>query len=114
MPIVWQGQAQVKAAMRQYGEDVRGAVGLLAQRWSVDIENHAKENAPWQDRTANARQSLYTVVDEQRDRVTIYLSHGVDYGIYLELRYQGQYAIIERTLEYFYKDIQDSVKRMLS
>jgi len=110
----FRGQEQVKANMQRYVEDVRGAVVSLAQRWSIEIENHAKENAPWTDQTANARQSLFTLVHVENGKVIIYLSHGVDYGVYLELKYQGRYAIIMRTLEFFYPQIQASVKRVLS
>lgn len=109
----WQGDDEVRRNMRQYAADVKAATRRLAERWAVEIENHAKDNAVWVDQTANARQSLYTVVDDGEDGVTIYLSHGVSYGVYLELANQGQYAIILRSLEHYYNQVAESYRRML-
>lgn len=111
--VQWTGQAGVKRAMDQYGRDVKAASKALANRWSVDIENYAKDNAPWDDRTANARQSLYSLVDDGNGRLIIYLSHGVEYGVWLELKYQGKYAIIERTLDRYRTPVMDSFRGLL-
>lgn len=109
----WTGDAEVKRRMEQYGRDVHRAVVSLAERWAIDIESHAKEYAPWTDRTANARQSLYTLVHPESGKVTIYLSHGMPYGVWLELKNQGRYAIIMPTLEFYYFQIEESMRRLL-
>ncbi|MBZ0293569.1 MAG: hypothetical protein K8L99_13460 [Anaerolineae bacterium] len=86
--------------MDLYGQTVREAVKGLALEFAPIIESYAKENAPWTDRTANARQSLYTVVEElSQDVVALYLSHGVYYGIFLEVRYAGNYGIVWQAIE---------------
>ena len=63
----------------------------------------AKQNAPWTDRTGNARSGLFGTAerDVAQRIVTIYLSHGatLDYGQYLELSNGGRYAVIMRTIE---------------
>jgi hypothetical protein len=97
--------------MAEYADDMRASAELLARRWAIELENYAKNRAPWEDRTGNARQSLYSVVHTGNGQIIIYLSHGVDYGVWLELRHQGQYAIIMRTLEHHYQQIQDSYRR---
>lgn len=114
MATQWRGQDTVKRNMANYARDVKSNAKALAQRYAVDIENYAKNEASWQDRTGNARQALYTLVDDGNGRLIIYLSHGVDYGLWLEVKYQGRYAIIERTLEHFYTPIQNSFRRLLS
>ena len=65
---------------------------------SVKMEGEAKENRPWHDRTAQARQRLKGRCEKEPGKLRIYLSHGVDYGIYLELTHEKRYAIIYPTL----------------
>lgn len=115
--IKWSGDDRMRANMQAYGDRVRFAVEQVAKYWSAVLEKYAKEQATWTDRTANARQSLRGYVsteapsgypnprDLARHTVAIYLSHGVHYGIFLETRFQGQYAIIAPTLQAHYGKI---------
>lgn len=90
-------------AIDQYGEKVLIAVAAVAGRIATIMQNSAKNNAPWTDRTGNARSGLFGTVetDLSRQMVVIYLSHStmLDYGIWLELANAGRYAIIMRTIE---------------
>lgn len=107
MSIQWSGNDTVLRNMMLYAGRVHQAVVAVAQYWSSVLETEAKQNAPWQDQTANARQSLYAFVrDVSRDTVELYLAHGVEYGIYLEVKYAGKYAIIWPTLEAHLNDIR--------
>ena len=76
--------------------------------WVYDM----RTNAPWQDRTGNARSGLFSVAEQvSQEMVVIYLSHAhtTDYGIYLELSRGGRFAVITPTMEKLYPEI----KRML-
>ena len=89
-------------AIEEYGERVFVAVVAVAQYIAQRIQDDARVNAPWTDRTGNARSGLFGVVEEvSRDLVIIYLSHGhtVDYGVFLELAHGGRYAVIMPTIE---------------
>jgi len=98
--IRWYGIEEMQTNIRKYGEAARFAVVQVAQYWQPVIETFAKNNAPWTDRSANARQSLEAWVDDlSEDTVKLYLSHGMTYGIFLETRWAGRYAIIWPTLE---------------
>lgn len=77
------------------------AVAEYAKNLAEDIKRYAQDNAPWDDRTGDARAGLDTQVDHHGFRVDIYLFHTVDYGIWLEIRWGGIYAIIIPTLEHF-------------
>lgn len=59
----------------------------------------AKENAPWQDRTGDARAGLDAEVTTEGNLVVLSLFHTVEYGIWLETAFSGDYAIIMPTLE---------------
>lgn len=88
--------------MDAYGDDIHSAIKALADRWAPEIESWMKSNAKWQDRTGNARQTLYTEVEELSSiAIGIIMGHGVDYGKYLELSNGGVYAIIGPALDYF-------------
>lgn len=106
----WRGVDGMQRNMTAYGSRVNDAVHRVAQYFAPVVEAEAKANAPWTDRTGNARQGLRGFVEDlSASTVAIYLTHSVEYGVNLELKYQGRYAIILPTLESRYAD----VKKML-
>lgn len=56
----------------------------LCNMFANDLENQAKQNANWKDRTSHARQALHSGVEGGNNSYSIYLSHGVEYGEILE------------------------------
>ena len=77
-----------------------GAVVLMyaATKASV-IESSMKINRPWTDRTNMAKMMLSAKVSQPNETtVRITLAHGVEYGIWLELANEKNYAIIEPTI----------------
>lgn len=65
-------------------------------------EAYARINANWIDRTGNARQGLAAEPDlsgTANGRWAIVIYHQVNYGIWLETRFGGRYAIIDRTVQ---------------
>lgn len=62
---------------------------------------YAKANAPWQDRTGDARRGLNVSVDGDGDSIFLQLFHTVDYGLWLEVIQNGKFAIIMPTLQGF-------------
>lgn len=76
----------------------RGIVGLT-EKYGEVIKNEAQLNAPWTDRTSNARGGLRTVVTHSPTEHRITLMHRVPYGIFLELCNDGKYRIIMPTLD---------------
>lgn len=102
--LVWRTPPDALArAIERYGERVLIAVAAVAQRLATIMENSAKQNAPWTDRTGNARTGLFGTSEANlaRHMVVIYLSHGpvIDYGVYLELAHGGRYGVVMRTIE---------------
>ena len=105
-------------AVEQYGDRVLQAVAAVAQYAATQMQNDAKANAPWTDRTANARTGLFgtSEADFARHVVTIYLSHGatIDYGLWLEIANSGTYAVIMRTMETHYQDVMDMLREVFA
>lgn len=109
----WEGADDVKRNMSDYEGKVYHAVAQVAKYFAPIVETYAKQNAPWTDQTGNARQSLHAYVDELSTTVArLYLSHGRDYGVYLETANSGRYAIIWPTLEEHIPKIRDMLKEI--
>lgn len=114
--VDWGGTDKVVSRnMFLYGQRAKNAVKSVANYWAPIVEAYAKQEAGWTDRTANARQTLHAHVEElANDTVALYLSHGVDYGLWLEIANSGKYAIILPALEAHYDPIMKMLKEIFS
>ncbi len=69
---------------REYLGRKKAGLHALLLNWAGTMEGYAKSHAPWTDRTSHARQSLHGGVDVRDGQHVLYLSHGMEYGIWLE------------------------------
>lgn len=76
------------------------AVRVYAETGAQKLVAFAKENRRWTDRTGDARNRLNGYVGKISNGYRITLSHGVPYGIWLELAHEKRYSIIPQTIEY--------------
>ena len=81
---------------------VRAALLAHTQRTAGEIERYMKRNARWTDRTGNARNTLRATpkvfhADPQVYELGIVVGHGMEYGLWLEVRWNGRYAIVGPT-----------------
>ena len=97
---------EIQAGLKVYRGKIHQASVAVATYFAPVVEAEAKSNAPWTDRTGNARQGLTGFVDDvSATMVYLYLSHRVTYGVFLEIKNSGRYAIILPTLEKHYTAI---------
>lgn len=77
-----------------------GAVILMYSATKAsEIQSKMKLNRPWTDRTGMAKALLTAKVSQPSSNIVrITLAHGVDYGIWLELANEKNYAIIAPTI----------------
>ncbi len=87
-----------EAAMKYSRGISTTALPNYARKKAAEFEERMKREAPWTDRTGEARQRLRGAVDAQLDRTTIYLISGAKHGKYLELRWGGRYAVVSPML----------------
>lgn len=87
------------ANMRLFEPRLDRALVALTEFYGNRIEGAAKMNAPWTDRTGNARGGLETAVTHAPGVHRITLFHKVEYGLWLEIANGGRYRIIMPTLE---------------
>ena len=110
--------SELATAVERYGDRVLTAVAAVAQYVATQMQNQAKADAPWTDRTGNARTGIFgtSEADFAAHVVTIYLSHGatIDYGIWLELANSGSYAVIMRTMEAHYETLMQLLREVFA
>lgn|GEM_PF-988540 len=100
---------QVHRAIIQLPRMVLAAMRVVG----VTIHQEAQANAPWNDITGFARAGLSINVSRDGALITLTLYHTMYYGIYLELRWGGRYAIIMPTLQANYGNIMTAVRDAL-
>lgn len=112
--VTWRTN-EVEQGFEIYKRKATHAIYSFGQQVSAEMETYAKVNAPWTDRTGNARQGLRGWVEKTRDgKVRVYLSHSVIYGINLETKYQGRYQILWPTIRAHQRDVRNGLKRIFS
>lgn len=74
------------------------AVGATMEYHAPGAESHAKNNAPWTDQTSNARNGLSARAYHDGSVHGIVVFHQVPYGIWLEVKQEGRFAIIMPTV----------------
>lgn len=115
----------ISKGLDDYGRKAMIAIQAVANYWGQSIQDEARNEAIWDDRTGNARSGLFFAVDgfgldpligevspeaksemddvaiESGDANTLIvtLGHTVFYGKFLELSNGGKYAIILTTIE---------------
>lgn len=125
--------------IERYGQRVLIAVQAVAMYVGQEMANQGRLNAPWEDRTGNARSGLFYAVDGfdletivgqvptdaaqlntdsvtvsgSRDELVIAFSHTVFYGKYLELSNGGRYAIIMSTIQQHLPVLEKALNEVL-
>lgn len=96
----WQDQGMTKG-INGGNKRLQQQLSAILQRWAPQIESSMKQNAPWTDQTGNARNGLAARAYDADEEHGIVLFHQVPYGIWLEVKWSGRYAIIAPSLEEF-------------
>lgn len=102
-------------SVKQMERKMLGYIGLIMRRNASKGERFMKHNAPWTDRTTNARNGLFGVFKREGFIFRIIFGHSVDYGIYLEdgTRNMRARPIIRPTLKYIGKMTQVQLNYLL-
>ena len=97
--IVWV-RNEITPALEALPSKIRQQISKEFESQVPKVQSYMKRNAPWNDRTGNARATLAAefMGDRYIRRQAIRISHGVPYGIYLETRFAQKYAIITPTI----------------
>jgi len=125
----------------EYGRRVIVAVIAELGNAGAKMQNDARQNAIWEDRTGAARSGLFyavesdqgvvygqlgpqaalaterktdaTIVEHSKGMIELYLAHTVFYGRFLELSNGGRYAIVMSTIQRNLPGLERQLKRLL-
>jgi len=94
--------AEVQRNARARMVRLRSSMIAATQVTAGQIERDLKTHAPWVDRTGNARNGLRATpavfkATPDEFEVGIITGHSVEYGIWLEVRWNGRFAIVGPT-----------------
>lgn len=113
--VVWRGEVQMAQNCALYGSKVIEAVTAVANYFAPILETYAKAHGKWTDRTGNLRQTLHSYVEEtSREVVTLFLSHGMWYSIFVERVRNGNLGIIWPALQAHIDPIYQKLKGIFS
>lgn len=88
---------------------IEAGVGLAFDAMQPVAESFMRENAPWHDRTGNARGGLRAQHVPGKSSHSLILFHTMPYGIFLEVRWSGRYAIIAPSVKQLGPDLMKRV-----
>jgi hypothetical protein len=111
--VVWTNIPEFTRKFGQYGERLIDELERTANAMAAEFAREAKANAPWNDITGAARRGLVGHTQTSGYTVTIVLAHTVEYGIWLEIRWQGKYAIIMPTLEGNFANVMTAIEALV-
>lgn len=97
--IEWSGS--MSGNLQTLGIRNKARMVATAKYTAPKIQAWMRTNASWTDRTSNARNGLFTSVQISENKVDIVLYHSVPYGVWLEVRWSGRYAIINPAIQYW-------------
>lgn len=89
------------------------AMWMYTDTAALKVQNYAKRNRPWTDRTGDARKRLTGTPEATKTGYRIKLAHGVDYGIWLELAHEKRFAIIEPTIKAMGPEVIKGFEKLL-
>ena len=99
--------------LQEFDQKAKRAMVAAAEYVAPQAEQWMKQNAKWTDQTGAARNGLGTKVVDNGSSVAIVLFHSVPYGVFLEVRWGGKYAIIEPTIQTMAPLYVEAVGRLL-
>lgn len=107
-------------SVRNMEDKLQRALYGVVKYWDGPAEEHMKHNAPWTDRTTNARNGLFATAQKSANTIAastfaIILGHSVDYGIFLELGTKNMKArpIIMPTIEKYAPKVMKTLTKIL-
>jgi hypothetical protein len=113
MPIVITRNT-LSNGLRDYNDDVVDAIRIMLDYWAARAVTQMRTEARWTDRTTNARNGLAAQRFNETDGGSLVLYHSVPYGIWLEVRWSGRYAIVGPTLNNIGPQVMRSIQEGLA
>jgi hypothetical protein len=92
---------KIRPSLKSAPQKGRAYLSRITTYHAMRAQTYARIMARWRDRSGNARGGLTGVADNSGSgswHYELILYHQMKYGIWLEIRWSGRYAIIKDTL----------------
>ena len=109
--VVWEDRALLNK-LRTFNARADRALVAITKYHATRAVSYARTNAPWTDRTANARNGLFATAQNGGGTYRIIIGHTVSYGPWLEVRWSGRYAIIRPTIDHEGPQVMKTVSQL--
>lgn len=109
--VLFTGLEVMANNINKRGNSLNATRKKTMEKLAAEMEAYAKANKPWNNRTGDAQAGLRAEVihDDAAKTSTVYLGHGVGYGLWLEL---GNYPIIMPTIMAFAPRMMSTIKEL--
>jgi hypothetical protein len=104
----------MKGRLTQFDRKVNSGIAAAFSYQESRSETRMRTGARWTDRTTNARSSLFAKATSTGTHHELLVSHGVSYGIYLETRFSGRYAIVQPEILLAAQDINRLISKIIA
>jgi hypothetical protein len=104
---------QVKKNIAKIYEQRKIKLYALALSYAGQAINKARAEKSWTDRTSQAVERMFSKAFIDKDEIGFFLSHGVIYGIYLELSNDRKYEIIRPVIQELAPKFFEDAKRII-
>ncbi len=98
------GLDQIEQNLDRLQEQIRKKVERAANEIAALLKGYAKTHHAWIPRTGNTDVSTKGTVEAAEDIITIYLSAGMEYDVFLELAREGKWSWLFPAVE-AYEDV---------
>lgn len=92
------GSAEVNQNLNKHINSKIDQLASKASQHAQALETYAKANAPWTDRTGDARNQLTGSSEVNSKEIVVVLAQMPYYGVYLERDHGGRFAILDPTM----------------
>lgn len=105
----------IKPNLKTIDKKIMLYTAAIFRREELIAQAYMKQNAPWTDRTGNARSGLKATSqsDVAQGKFRLILYHSVPYGIWLEIKNQGRYRIIQPSVKHSGEHLMSLFAKML-
>jgi hypothetical protein len=104
---------QIRPSLKTASQKGEAYLNRVTTYHALRAEAYARLNAPWTDRSTNARGGLEAVAINRSGHHEIVLYHTMPYGIWLEIRFAGRYAIIRPTIRHEAPEYFETARELL-
>ncbi len=91
----------------------KAKIGLYCDAAGKKLESEAKENAPWTDRTGDARKTIQGGKEWEGDKCIAYIAGNKDYSEYLEFANEKKHAVLWPTVNKMQDEIIKGMKNII-